>query len=62
MPIFNYRRRIAARVRTHLCVAERLDYIQPVRLKPVLDELEEVLKMIYAMIAKIRSTQTAKDR
>jgi len=47
---------------THLCVAERLDYIQPVRLKPVLDELEEVLKMIYAMIAKIRSTQTAKER
>jgi four helix bundle protein len=44
---------------THLCIAERLGYIQAVRLKPVFDEIQQVLKMIYSMIAKIRDTQAS---
>jgi four helix bundle protein len=47
---------------THLLIAEKLGSAQPARLEPVLDGIQEVTKMIYSMIGKIRSRQVADDR
>jgi four helix bundle protein len=47
---------------THLLIAEKLGFVQPARLEPVLDGIQEVTKSIYSMIGKIRSSQVADDR
>lgn len=39
---------------THLCIAERLGYIPSARVKPVLEDIQQLIRMIYSMIAKIR--------
>ena len=43
---------------THLQIAQRLGYLSEVRLKPLLASIDEVARMIYAMLSKIRAKQT----
>jgi four helix bundle protein len=43
---------------THLRIAHRLGYLSEARLKPLLASIDEIARMMYAILSRIRAKQT----
>jgi four helix bundle protein len=44
---------------THFLISQRLGYISPTRVSPILEAIDEVARITYAMISKIKAKESA---
>ena len=47
---------------THFLIAERLGYVSAIQLKSILDAIDEIARMIYSMLSRIRAKDVAGSR